>query len=336
MKKYTEKKIKNQVFNKLIQPFVSSQMMERITDCGSFLMFLSDLNLEHTKLHTGDFCKNRFCPMCSWRLARKDSLKITVLMEYIKHEFNKEFIFLTLTTPNVRGDKLAEEIQKYNKDFKKLMKRKEVSKITKGYIRKLEVTYDKDEFITKELYQKKKSYYDRRDLKFGNKNPTFDTYNPHFHVLIAINKSYFTDKNYYITHEQWLELWREATGDYTITQVGIRKATTSDLKGIYEVAKYSAKDSDYLTSETVFKTFYKALKGKQLIVYGGFFKDALTKFKNGELNKYMPKDRTEYIYEIIYKWQISEYEQYEKRELTEDEKKKFNQGFIDGLDSDDD
>lgn len=35
----------------------------------------------------------------------------------------KEFIYLTVTIPNVKGDSL-EEIKKYNKDFEKLMKRK--------------------------------------------------------------------------------------------------------------------------------------------------------------------------------------------------------------------
>ena len=37
------------------------------------------------------------------------------------------FIFLTLTTPNVKGDKLEEEIKHYNKSFERLMKRKEVN-----------------------------------------------------------------------------------------------------------------------------------------------------------------------------------------------------------------
>ena len=63
-------------------------------------------------------------------------------MENLICERNNEFIFLTLTTPNLKGDSL-EEIKKYNKSFKKLMKRKEVKDIVKGYIRKLEITYSK-------------------------------------------------------------------------------------------------------------------------------------------------------------------------------------------------
>ncbi|WP_432643761.1 protein rep, partial [Clostridium perfringens] len=66
-------------------------------------------------MHKGSFCKNRFCPMCSWRLACKDSLEISILMEHLRVEENKDFIFLTLTTPNVSAEKLEEEIKKYNK-----------------------------------------------------------------------------------------------------------------------------------------------------------------------------------------------------------------------------
>ena len=94
---------------------------------------LSDLSLENSKLHKASFCGNRFCPMCSWRVACKDSLEISILMENLRKEENKEFIFLTLTTPNVKGSELDSSIKSYNKAFKKLMERKEVKNIVKGY-----------------------------------------------------------------------------------------------------------------------------------------------------------------------------------------------------------
>ena len=324
MDKYKMKKEKNQEFNKMVQPFVSKKFLNRIEDCGGFLMFLSDKNIENKKLHSGDFCKNRFCPMCAWRLAMKDTLKISVLMQYIKEEHDKNFIFLTLTTPNVYGEDLEEEIKKYNKSFKKLMERKEVQDIVKGYVRKLEVTYSKEKYITKEMYLSREQYYINRELEIDDENPTYNTYNPHFHVVIAVDKSYFTNKRKYITQKRWLELWKECTGDNSITQVHIQKAKNDNAKQVYEVAKYSAKDSDYLINEEVFGTFYKALKGKQLVVYSGLFKDGLKLFKSGELDKYKQTDTTEYIYMLAYKWQTNEYKEHIKRELTEEEKKKFN------------
>lgn len=186
-------------------------------------MMKADITKEIMKVHKADFCKNRFCPMCAWRKANKDALAISVMMEYIVDEEDKDFLFLTLTAPTVPADQLEDEIKKFNVSFKKMFERKELKSIVKGYIRKLEVTYDGDEFITKDMYKKRLSYYDKRGLKFGDDNPNFNKYHPHFHVLIAVNKSYFTDKNYYLSRDRWLELWQEATGDYSITQVDIRK-----------------------------------------------------------------------------------------------------------------
>ncbi|MGV3102334.1 protein rep, partial [Clostridium perfringens] len=308
LSKCTDKKLKNPKFSDYIKPFLSNTSIERINDCGSFLMFLGDMELENIKLHKSNFCGNRFCPMCSWRTALKDSLEISILMEHLRKEDNKEFIFLTLTTPNVTKEELEPSIREYNRAFKKLMERKEIKTIAKGYTRKLEVTYQSQQFITKELWKRKKSYYVGKGLKIGDEEPNFNTYNPHFHVVIAVNKSYFKKSNLYITQERWLELWRSAMGDDRITQVDVRKAKANDYKEIYEIAKYSAKDSDYLINRDVFKTFYTALKGKQLIVYGGLFKDAHKMYQNGELDVYKEIDEIEYTYMLYYNWHKNNYE----------------------------
>lgn len=141
--KCTDKKLKNPKFSNYIEPLTTKKNIERIKSCGDFIELLGDFEMENKKINTANFCGNRFCPMCSWRVSCKDSLEISILMEHLRCEENKEFIFLTLTTPNVKGDSLEEEIKKYNKAFKKLMERKEVKNIVKGYIRKLEVTYQK-------------------------------------------------------------------------------------------------------------------------------------------------------------------------------------------------
>ncbi|HDG6919045.1 TPA: protein rep, partial [Staphylococcus aureus] len=125
-----------------------------------------------------------------------------------------------------------------------------------------------------------------------------DDYNPHFHVLIAVNKSYFTDKRYYISQQEWLDLWRDVTGISEITQVQVQKIRQNNNKELYEMAKYSGKDSDYLINQKVFDAFYKSLKGKQVLVYSGLFKEAKKKLKNGDLDYLKEIDPTEYIYQI--------------------------------------
>ncbi|NIK13481.1 protein rep [Alkalibacillus almallahensis] len=329
--KYTPKKKKNLVLSEFIKKFISGSSLELIENCSTFLMFAGDKTLEHTKQMKGNSCKNRFCPVCAWRKARKDALKLSILMQYLKAEQDKEFIFLTLTTPNVEAKDLEAEIKYLNKSFKKLIERKEIKSVIKGYVRKLEVTYDRERFITKEMYRNRKTYYDGQGLGPFDNNPNYDTYNPHFHVLLAVNKSYFTDTKNYIKQSRWLDLWQQATDNPNITQVHVQKVKERKQKEVSEIAKYSAKDSDYLINENVFDTFYKALKGKRLLVYSGVFKDAATLFDNGELDKYKEEDTIEYIYALMYNWGMGKYFEQEKRELTSEEYKELNNQLIDDM-----
>jgi len=306
MDKYTEKKKKNQVLGKMIQSFVSETNLELIKTCSTFLMMVADETMEKKKQYKGNSCKNRFCPICAWKKARKDALALAVQMDYIKQEHKKDFIFLTLTAPNVSAVALEGEIKLYNQAFQKLMQRKEVRAVTKGYVRKLEVTYNQDR----------------------------DDYHPHFHVMIVVNKSYFRDTDYYIKRDRWLELWQEVTDNPAITQVDVRKLRQNGKKEIAEIAKYSVKDSDYLVSNEVFAIFYKALKGKRLIVQSGLFKESMKLWKAGELDKYKEEDRTKYLYALLYNWGLKEYVLVEQRELTKEESKEMNDQFVNEKDID--
>ena len=117
LNKCTDKKLKNPKFSSYIKPLTTKKNIERISTCGDFIELLGDFEMENKKIHKANFCGNRFCPMCSWRLSCKDSLEISILMEHLKKEENKEFIFLTLTTPNVTSEELEGEIKKYNFNF---------------------------------------------------------------------------------------------------------------------------------------------------------------------------------------------------------------------------
>lgn len=302
MDNYTSKKLRNQELFDFLTGHMSQANLFNIFNCGTYISFFADESLKKKKVNKSNFCKNRFCPLCSWRKARKDGLKISILLKYIQEELGYEFIFLTLTAPNVAGSDLSDEIKRYNKSFKNLMQLKEIKKITKGYVRKLEVTYNKER----------------------------DDYHPHFHVMIAVNKSYFKSRDY-IKRNKWLELWKECMNDSSITQVDVKKMNTSDSNAIAEIAKYGAKDADYLISQEVFDIFYRSLKGKQLLTYSGAFKDALKLFNQGELEKYKELDLTEYVYALGYHWRDNSYTEIEKRLLTEEELKQVNNQLIEEL-----
>ncbi|MEK4504377.1 protein rep [Bacillus sp. FSL R12-0069] len=296
--KYLLKKKQNLKIYGFIENKLSEGGRELFKECSTFNQFIATKDKEKMKRIKGNDCKNRFCPICAWRKACKDALKIATMMEAIKFEEKKEFLFLTLTTPNIKGDVVKSEIDRFNKAFKKLFDRAKVKKSIKGYIRKLEMTYNKER----------------------------DDYNPHFHVLLCVNKSYFTDTKSYISQKEWLLMWQEATDLPEITQVHIQKVELiREGNAVNEIAKYSAKDYEMSVSREVFDVFYSVLKGRQLIVYGGLFKDYALKYENGELDKYKTKDKNEYFYKIIARWNpdLLKFHQ-DCVELTEEEKLQYN------------
>lgn len=305
LEEITERKIKNERLHELVMSLSDKKKIEmsnsgalRIHSCGSWLQFLADKGIEKTKLVNGIFCNNRFCPICGKKKALKDAVEIKVMTEYVMQELKRQYIFVTFTAPNVSGEKLSEEITRYYRAFNHFIKLKKYKKIIKGYIRKLEVTYNND--------KKSKSY---------------NTYHPHFHVLISVNNRYF--KGDYIKQADWLKDWQEVMQDETITQVDVRrlKTKTKDMleKSILEITKYIAKDSNYLSSEEVFLNFYKGLKGKRQYGYGGDFKVARTKLKNKELEDYFTEDVTEWYWLLTNRWENKNYTEEKSRVQTNKE-----------------
>lgn len=296
----------------------SEKTLDAMRTCGSYLEFIATFDKEKKKLVHGEFCQNRFCPICSWRKARKDALMLSIMMKAISEEKQYEYIFLTLTTPNVKSYELKDEIDLFNKALSKMFKRKRIQNAVNGYVRKLELTYNKSR----------------------------DDYNPHFHLILAVDKHYFTNPRKYIKQSEWLDIWRDVTGKTGINPDGTDEITQLDIrkvkglqqdKAVLEVAKYSAKDFELTSSQEVFDTFYKALKGRQLITFNGVFKEYKKKFDDGDLDKYKKADENEYFWFLTATWIRKEmkYEQ-EYREMNEDEKKFFAKRYVEEKDCGDD
>lgn len=269
---------------------LTNSRLDMIKFCGNYLEFLTTNSFDKHKLKCGSFCRTRLCPTCAKRKSLRWIFALSIMIEYVNSTYDDyEYLLLTLTAPNVNGDDLHEELKKYSRAFDQMLKRKKYKAVVNGFIRKLEITYNKKT----------------------------DTYHPHYHVIIAVDKSYFKNKELYIKRDIWLTDWQHAMKDSSITQVDIRKVynkstVDSDLTkssiqtGILEVAKYTAKSGDYLTSEDVFVTFWNALKNMREFTFGGCFKEARNLLEMGELDYLIPEDNTKWVYRVIYKWSNSD------------------------------
>lgn len=240
---------------------VDAAAAARMEHCADRLSFRRDWGDPdkpgRLKLAQAYFCRVRVCPMCQWRRSLKAGAQLRQCIEYLKSKRESEgrkpyrYILLTLTVPNVPGPELAACLDTIQTGWNRLVRRKEYRAAIKGSVRCVEITYNR-----------------RRE-----------DYHPHIHALLAVNPSYFDDSRIYIERDKWLDMWRDCTGIYTITQVDIRK-TTGDGAAVAEVVKYATKAGDYLNvydvdaTAEVLDTLLNACYKRKFIGWGGVLRDA--------------------------------------------------------------
>ena len=236
---------------------VDVRKAERLRLCATILHFLRRKETGEQKLEGAMFCHLRLCPICSWRRSLKAQAQMMQVIQYLEQQGKQyHWIMLTLTTKNVPGDELSGQIDLLMAGWNRLAQRKEVKAAMKGYYRALEITH--------------------------NVNPlssAYDTYHPHFHVLIPVNPSYFTHRTY-ISQKRWRQLWQEAARlDYD-PQVDVRRMKGLRPKDLAELAKYTTKAGEYiipddweLTVDTV-RTLDTALTRRRFLAFGGVIAEA--------------------------------------------------------------
>lgn len=261
---------------------VDPRKAQRLRECASQLTFKVYPNGQK-RLESMNSCRVRLCPVCAWRRSLKNYYNNKKIADWLEKHVGGAWIALTLTVKSVDGISLSDEIDKMFYSFDKFTKRKDVKKIVKGFYRGLEVTHDGREFITVSDFNRRKSYLDSLGLSVGDPNPTFNLFHPHFHLLLHVNKSYFSDSRRYMSVDNWAEAWKLALDVDYLPSVDVQRV--KDFGGgingsIAEISKYSVKDADYiypddwdLTVETV-KLLDMALAGRRLIAYGGDCREA--------------------------------------------------------------
>jgi replication protein len=307
LEKITVLKNKQEIFFDKIRKLkknikITDKGINRCANCGDFCMFLATKNYDKTKLYTANFCHNRFCPMCAKRKALKDTVALDCMTKWILQKKERRFIFLTLTVPNVCADALDDKIREMNYAYDKLTRRTSFKKAVKGYVKKLELTYNKKA----------------------------DSYHPHFHILLSVSKGYFSNMNQYVKRDKWLSEWQAVMNDNDINQVDIRafrENNDKEQKSILELAKYIAKDSDYMENDDTFITFYNSLHKKRAFTFGGDFKEARKLYLNKELIEYLEVDNTLWYWLITFGWANGSYQ--------ERMKERYNNSNIDENELDD-
>jgi plasmid rolling circle replication initiator protein Rep len=245
----------------------------KIYNCGSRVGF------SESRLVSANFCRERICPMCQKRKSLKTYSDFCKILEKLS---DFAFVHLVLTVPNCKSDELRETLSRMEKASTRFFNIAEVSTAFKGVARCTEVSY----------------------------NSKTITFHPHFHCLVAVNKSYFKSR-FYIKRERlqhlWSVVWRLASEydctdskklssalrsykDSFISDFPLRESdrlqiyvAKADEGALPEIAKYAVKPLELeLTNKeraSVLIALYEGLKHKRLIQTYGVIKQASAECK---------------------------------------------------------
>lgn len=225
----------------------------KIADCGNVLEFAVCPNGHGKWLNWAFFCKDRICSICNWRKRLFMFFQfLMVAHKVLEMRPNTEFIFVTLTVENCKKTELSKTVTHMNKSFStRFLRNQRVKNAFKGAFKSLEITY----------------------------NPERDDFHPHFHIIFAVNKSYFKDTTY-ITQPELTQIWggalrvgykpvcdvrkirprNETLSTVTESILEMDKTLISGMSAAAgEVAKYATKIADVVSP----KIMTKARNGKK-------------------------------------------------------------------------
>lgn len=263
---FAPRKKRSQNVAKCLDVIGLEKRYNRMFACGDVLTFKTSVDSDgivSDKMHLARamFCRDRLCPMCQWRRSMKTHYNVSRVLKVTGDKYR--YLFLTLTIPNCSGTALSVTLDKLFESWHRYINQKWWKSVVKGFFRTVEITFNHEK----------------------------QTYHPHIHCLIVVEKEYFRS-DAYRKHKDWQEAWMLANGSTKRLQVNIKPVTyTSNgsalsddqkriqalYKALCEISKYQIKDTDigtYFNQSTIglVQTLASALHGRRLYQMGGVFK----------------------------------------------------------------
>jgi plasmid rolling circle replication initiator protein Rep len=269
------------------QDDIYQRKAERVKNCASFLAFDKYQSTKKAddimrSLRTANFCKDKFCPMCNWRQSQRLMSDMMSIFDQLDKD-RYELIFMTLTMSNPPMNQIRNALVHMAVSFNRLMKYKAVQAVVKGFLRSVEFIGDK----------------------------TADGYcHPHYHCLIVVNKSYFTDRTY-LSQKKWRELWKRALRvDYLpevnvkkikarkfVDELGVTHQFSAIQSAVCEVTKYCLKSSALKAmSDKDFKDLYIGTRSIRKYRLGGILREIKP------LEQEIDEELWRYLGLEIYRW----------------------------------
>lgn len=237
--------------------YFNKNKSRNMIDCGQRLQFglyeHYNTQEQQKKLEEMYTCKDRFCPFCNWRRARKLGIQSYSVLKAIESVNNVRYIFVTFTLKNCHINDLNNTIKHINSSFKRMSETKRFRSSILGFMRALEIPPQKN---------------------------NLNYIHPHFHCLFVVPAQYFdTSRNLYIKQDEWVNLWADALRVDYLPSVDIRIIKSKGhqdpiAKVVAETIKYPLKSLDLQKMTPLnFQLLVNQMKHKRALAFGGIVKE---------------------------------------------------------------
>lgn len=223
----------------------------RMQQCSEYIRLNVCENCGTSHIEYAGLCRDRFCPVCIWRLSMRRFATMYQLVEGLRVAYPEApWQFVTLTAANCRPSELPEVLDEMYRAWNAITSTKKFKNKIAGWARSLEITYNSEN----------------------------NTIHPHFHILTMWHECTEEPDDYII--DRWLKgvqryATRKAQDAQTIGWKVDRNTEDDKVIGaVIETYKYSVKDTelDEMPLGT-FRQVVEAMGGRRLVAFGGVIKE---------------------------------------------------------------
>lgn len=259
--KYSDKKAESVLVAQKLYAAGLKKRGDRIMSCNRILKFAQCADCGHIDIVSASYCRDRLCPLCSWRLSIQRYARMRRILESIPSGF--EYSLVTLTVKNCKSSDLSSTIAAMSAAWADVRRQRWLKDRLVGWARSLEVTYNKS---TREVH-------------------------PHFHIIAVWSRA--SEGGCTALIQEWLQ--RCARHGLTCTAAAqdaqsIKSAGgegASLIGAICETMKYCVKSKDLLDGVplSIVRDIALGLEGKKLISLGGLIKKIAAKLAIDDIDK---------------------------------------------------
>lgn len=270
--KWHEKKQKAAIIAQKMRKIGEINRAIRMENCSDYVKMETCNQCGTSHLVRANLCRDRFCPVCKWRLSMKRFATMIGIVEALRRGYpESSWQFVTLTVKNCRPENLPETMDEMSRIWNSIASSKKFKAKVAGWARSTEITYNTK---TKEVH-------------------------PHYHVLVMYEE--LTEPDEYIIN-RWMQGIRltvdrkaqdasqlEFTCDEN-REIGWAVDDNPDdeaaIEAILETFKYATKDAEIENMPLgVFHSLVKVINKRRLIAFGGKIKEYAKLLEAGNLEE---------------------------------------------------